>query len=150
MSGTNATISRTKGTSSLVRPRFEPGMLLQHDDLELMSSYTRELNRLMFRSMFGIKPSTIRADLSDFLDAMTPGESGFSPEESRMLKSILGLRERRVSDVMVPRADIIAVQQDIQIGRHGPAQPAISYDHVVHGLLDDMGRDAPARGFDFG
>jgi len=70
----------------------------------------------MFRSMFGIKPSTIRADLSDFLDAMTPGESGFSPEESRMLKSILGLRERRVSDVMVPRADIIAVQQDIQIG----------------------------------
>ncbi len=70
----------------------------------------------MFRSMFGIRPSTIRADLTDFLNAMTPAESGFSPEESRMLKSILGLRERRVSDVMVPRADIIAVQQDIQIG----------------------------------
>ncbi|MBS0536482.1 MAG: HlyC/CorC family transporter [Proteobacteria bacterium] len=70
----------------------------------------------MFRSMFGLRPSTMRADLSDFLDAMTPAESGFSPEESRMLKSILGLRERRVSDVMVPRADIIAVQQDIQIG----------------------------------
>lgn len=70
----------------------------------------------MFRSMFGLRPSTMRADLSDFLDAMTPAESGFSPEESRMLKSILGLRERRVSDVMVPRADIVAVQQDIQIG----------------------------------
>ncbi|MFA6265694.1 MAG: hemolysin family protein [Pseudolabrys sp.] len=70
----------------------------------------------LFRSVFGSRPSTIRADLTDFLDAMTPGESGFSPEESRMLKSILGLRERRVSDVMVPRADIIAVQQDIQIG----------------------------------
>ena len=27
---------------------------------------------------------------------MTPGESGFSPEESRMLKNILALRERRV------------------------------------------------------
>ena len=47
---------------------------------------------------------------------MTPGESGFSPEESRMLKNILGLRERRVGDVMVPRADIIAVQQDITLG----------------------------------
>lgn len=69
-----------------------------------------------FRALFGWKPSTIRADLKDVLDAMTPGESGFSPEESRMLKNILGLRERRVSDVMVPRADIIAVQQDIQIG----------------------------------
>ena len=69
-----------------------------------------------FRSLFGWKPGSMRADLKDVLDAMTPGESGFSPEESRMLKNILGLRERRVGDVMVPRADIIAVQQDIQIG----------------------------------
>ena len=70
----------------------------------------------VFRALFGWKPNTIRADLKDVLDAMTPGESGFSPEESRMLKNILGLRERRVGDVMVPRADIIAVQQDIKIG----------------------------------
>jgi CBS domain containing-hemolysin-like protein len=69
-----------------------------------------------FRTLFGWKPGSIRADLKDVLDAMTPGESGFSPEESRMLKNILGLRERRVGDVMVPRADIVAVQQDIKIG----------------------------------
>jgi CBS domain containing-hemolysin-like protein len=69
-----------------------------------------------FRTLFGWKPGSIRADLKDVLDVMTPGESGFSPEESRMLKNILGLRERRVGDVMVPRADIVAVQQDIQIG----------------------------------
>ncbi|MDO8877712.1 MAG: hemolysin family protein [Pseudolabrys sp.] len=69
-----------------------------------------------FRSLFGLKPGSIRADLKDVLDDLSPNESGFSPEESRMLKNILGLRERRVGDVMVPRADIIAVQQDIQIG----------------------------------
>ena len=69
-----------------------------------------------FRALFGWKPGSIRADLKDVLDDMTPGESGFSPEESRMLKNILGLRERRVGDVMVPRADIVAVQQDIKIG----------------------------------
>jgi len=68
-----------------------------------------------FRALFGWKPSS-RADFRDVLDAMTPGESGFSPEESRMLKNILGLRERRVGDVMIPRADIIAVQQDIKLG----------------------------------
>ena len=68
------------------------------------------------RTLFGWKPSSVRADLKDILDVMSPGESGFSPEESRMLKNILGLRERRVGDVMVPRADIIAVQQDIQLG----------------------------------
>jgi CBS domain containing-hemolysin-like protein len=68
------------------------------------------------RALFGWKPHTARADLKDILDAMSPGESGFSPEESRMLRNILGLRERRVGDVMVPRADIVAVQQDIKLG----------------------------------
>jgi CBS domain containing-hemolysin-like protein len=68
------------------------------------------------RTLFGWKPSSVRADLKDILDVMSPGESGFSPEESRMLKNILGLRERRVGDVMIPRADIIAVQQDIGVG----------------------------------
>ena len=68
------------------------------------------------RTLFGWKPHTARADLKDILDAMSPGESGFSPEESRMLRNILGLRERRVGDVMVPRADIVAIQQDIKLG----------------------------------
>jgi hemolysin (HlyC) family protein len=70
----------------------------------------------VLRALFGWKPGSIRADLKDVLDAMSPGESGFSPEESRMLKNILALRERRVGDVMIPRADIIAVQQDIKLG----------------------------------
>jgi len=68
------------------------------------------------RKLFHWRGSTVRADLKDFLDAMSPGESGFSPEESRMLKNILGLRERRVGDVMVPRADIVAVQQEMHLG----------------------------------
>jgi CBS domain containing-hemolysin-like protein len=33
-----------------------------------------------------------------------------------MLKNILGLRERRLDDLMVPRADIVSVQQDIPLG----------------------------------
>ena len=67
------------------------------------------------RAVFGWKPGSIRADLKDVLDADT-GETGFSPEESTMLKNILGLRERRVEDVMLPRADIFAVQHDIVLG----------------------------------
>lgn len=68
------------------------------------------------RSLFGWRNGSIRADLKDVLDEMPPSESGFSPEESRMLKNILALRERRVGDVMVPRADIVSVQQDIPLG----------------------------------
>ncbi len=69
----------------------------------------------MIRALFGWKPGTIRADLEVVLDDATPGETGFSPEERTMLKNILSLRERRVEDLMVPRADIISVQQDISL-----------------------------------
>jgi CBS domain containing-hemolysin-like protein len=68
------------------------------------------------RNLFGFKPGSMRADLKDVLEAGLTGDSGFSPEESTMLKNILGLRERRVEDVMVPRADIIAVADDISLG----------------------------------
>jgi CBS domain containing-hemolysin-like protein len=70
----------------------------------------------MLRAWFGWKPGSIRADLQVVLEAGAGGETGFSPEERAMLKNILGLRERRVEDVMVPRADIVAVQQDILLG----------------------------------
>ncbi len=53
MSTTKVTISSVKGTSTLVRARFGPGMLLQHEDLEQLNTYTRELSRLLFRSFFG-------------------------------------------------------------------------------------------------
>ena len=53
MSGANNVCGTGKGLSTLVRPKFGPGMLLQHDDLEQLSAYTREINRLMFRSLFG-------------------------------------------------------------------------------------------------
>ena len=53
MNKSNVTIPGAKGTSKLVRPRFGPGMLLQHEDLELLNSYTRELSRLLFGSLFG-------------------------------------------------------------------------------------------------
>ena len=68
------------------------------------------------RALFGWKPGSTRADLKDLLETGTLVETGFSAEEVRMLRNILGLRERRIADVMVPRADIVAVQQDIALG----------------------------------
>jgi CBS domain containing-hemolysin-like protein len=73
------------------------------------------LGRLL-RTLFGWKANSIRADLEVVLEAGASGETGFSPEERKMLRNILGLRERRIADVMVPRADIIAVQKDIPLG----------------------------------
>jgi CBS domain containing-hemolysin-like protein len=72
------------------------------------------LNR-MLRVAFGWSPTSIRSDLKVLLDGAAV-ETGFSPDESRMLRNILSLRERRLDDLMVPRADIVAVQQDIPLG----------------------------------
>jgi CBS domain containing-hemolysin-like protein len=69
----------------------------------------------MIRILFGWKAASTRADLEQVLTAEQP-ESGFSPGEAALLKNILALRDRRVASVMVPRADIVAVQQDIAIG----------------------------------
>jgi CBS domain containing-hemolysin-like protein len=72
------------------------------------------LSRVM-RILFGWRAQATRAELELVLTAEQP-ESGFSPTEAAMLKNILGLRECRTESVMVPRADIVAVQQDITIG----------------------------------
>jgi CBS domain containing-hemolysin-like protein len=60
---------------------------------------------------------SMREDLADALeDSRAAEDSSFSPEERAMLKNILGLRGKRVDDVMVPRADIVAVPLDISLG----------------------------------
>jgi CBS domain containing-hemolysin-like protein len=67
------------------------------------------------RTLFGWKPGSVRADLQVVLDASTPDEVGFSAIERTMLRNILGLHERRIADVMVHRADIVAVKRDIPL-----------------------------------
>ena len=69
------------------------------------------------RALFGWRSGTTRADLAVVLEAAVPGETGVSPAERTMLMNILALRERRIEDVMLPRADIVAVQQDISLGK---------------------------------
>jgi CBS domain containing-hemolysin-like protein len=68
------------------------------------------------RALFGWKPGSVRDDLQVVLDASTPDEAGFSAIERTMLRNILGLHERRIADVMVHRADIVAVKRDIPLG----------------------------------
>lgn len=70
----------------------------------------------VLRALFGWKSDSIRDDLQTALATTLPDEFGFSLEERAMLNNILSLRERRIVDVMVPRADIIAVKRDISLG----------------------------------
>ncbi|MBV9560436.1 MAG: HlyC/CorC family transporter [Bradyrhizobium sp.] len=68
------------------------------------------------RNLFGWKAGSVRDDLQVVLDASTPDDAGFTAAERTMLRNILGLHERRIADIMVHRADIIAVKRDIPLG----------------------------------
>ncbi|MBN9003452.1 MAG: magnesium/cobalt efflux protein, partial [Rhizobiales bacterium] len=68
------------------------------------------------RTLFGWKAGSVRDDLQVVLDASTPDDSGFSAVERTMLRNLLNLHEQRIADVMIHRADIVAVKQDIPLG----------------------------------
>ena len=68
------------------------------------------------RTLVGWRSGSLRADLETLLESSPPDEMGFTPAERALLRNILDLRERRIADVMVQRADIIAVRQDIPLG----------------------------------
>jgi hemolysin (HlyC) family protein len=68
------------------------------------------------RTLFGWKAGSVRDDLQVVLDASTPDDVNFSAVERTMLRNILNLHERRIADVMVHRADIVAVKRDTPLG----------------------------------
>ncbi|MCO6187423.1 hemolysin family protein [Rhizobium sp. L1K21] len=60
--------------------------------------------------------SSLRDDIADALLTDSESNTSFSPAERAMLHNILRFREVRVEDVMVPRADIDAVEQSTSVG----------------------------------
>jgi hypothetical protein len=53
MSSKSSVADPYRGTSTLVRPKFSPGLLLRDDDLSAGVDYTRDLSRLLFSHLFG-------------------------------------------------------------------------------------------------
>jgi CBS domain containing-hemolysin-like protein len=95
--------------------------------------------RRALRTILGFRSSSVRSNLKDVLEGST-GETGFSPTEHTMLRNILALRERRIADVMVPRADIIAVQRDITLGELMKLFESAGHSRLV--VYDDTLDDA--------
>lgn len=46
-------LTKVEGLATLERPRYSPGLLLEDTDLTAGVDYTREMTRLLFRSLFG-------------------------------------------------------------------------------------------------
>jgi CBS domain containing-hemolysin-like protein len=74
----------------------------------------RLLDRL--KSLVRLRSGSLRTDLVEVLAEDTM-KAEFTPAERTMLQNILSLEKQRIGDLMVPRADIVAVQKDMPIGQ---------------------------------
>ncbi|HEV7306655.1 hemolysin family protein [Ensifer sp.] len=84
----------------------------RHEGTKSTSTFWSRAARLLR----GANATSLREDLADALQTDADSNAAFSPGERAMLNNILRFREIRVEDVMVPRADIEAVDQSITIG----------------------------------
>lgn len=93
-----------RGSGDSVQPADEPG---SSGAEAAQSSFLERFTRI-FRSR---KAPTLREDLADALSSGNGETASFSATERTMLNNILRLRETRVEDVMVPRADVDAIEE---------------------------------------
>ncbi|MHB2168283.1 hemolysin family protein [Alsobacter sp. R-9] len=100
----------TSDDSSTATPAARPASAAERQAQPADSFIDRLLVKLGFRS-----PASMRDDLVDALSEGAPA-TDFSPQERAMLRNVLRLRTNRVQDVMVPRADIVAVSIEITLG----------------------------------
>ena len=105
--------TRTPGENSDDGP--SPSTFYSPSAAETTSDRPSFLERLtgLFRPRNG---STLREDIADALAEATSDAESFSPGERAMLHNILRLREVRVEDVMIPRADVEAVEIHTRLG----------------------------------
>ena len=87
-----------------------------HENVDKLSWRERVLAK------FGLsRKKSIRTDLAEVLaetlDPKAQTEAEFTRAEQTMLQNVLALRERRVADVMIARAEMVAVKHDIPIGQ---------------------------------
>ena len=61
------------------------------------------------RHAFGLQSPSVREELEDALDDEPRDGGDLSAQERAILRNVLSLHEHRVHDVMIPRADIIAI-----------------------------------------
>lgn len=78
------------------------------------AAFLENLKRIL---RLGRQSSSLRENLEDELARESGEDAAFSPEERMLLGNILRLRGLRIDDVMIPRADIDAVDLDTSLSR---------------------------------
>jgi len=91
------------------------------------------------RTIVGLESPTLRDTIEDALKAEDSGDEAFTRQEREMLLRLLRYKSLRVEDVMVPRADIIAVDEmdSIDTVLQTFVEAGVSRMPLFHDSLDD-------------
>lgn len=94
-----------------------------------------------FRRVFGLRNGgDLRGTIEELIEQEETGELPASRDELTLLRNILNLHGLTVYDIMVPRADIVAVDIDISLSElvRIMSEEAHSRIPVYRGTLDDI------------
>jgi CBS domain containing-hemolysin-like protein len=94
-----------------------------------------------FRRLFGLRNGgDLRGTIEELIEQEETGELPASSDELTLLRNILNLHGLTVYDIMVPRADIVAVDIDISLSElvRIMSEEAHSRIPVYRGTLDDI------------
>lgn len=84
--------------------------------------------------------SAVRASLEELIEENGEDSSPIDPHEGAIIRNVLGLRDITAYDVMVPRADIVAVEQSMPLAELARmmGEAAHSRMPVYRATLDDV------------
>ncbi|WOC15957.1 hemolysin family protein [Pseudochrobactrum sp. MP213Fo] len=113
---TNSNSSTGTGNSDAVSQNDPEAQSTITSTLRSPPTEKRSLLAGLFPFLRSRQTSSLREDLTDALSEDNDGDAAFSAEEKAMLNNILRLRELRVDDVMISRADIDAIEYSTPLG----------------------------------
>jgi magnesium and cobalt transporter len=90
--------------------------------------------------LFYFNSRTLEENVADLLEEHDPEGTQVGNEERALVHNVLGLSDKNVHDVMVPRTDIIAVDHTVSL--NGLRQMIVEHEHtripVFKGTLDNV------------
>lgn len=113
---TNNSSSTAASKSDAVSQNDPEGQSSGQSPARSSVSEKRSLLAGLFPFLRSRQTSSLREDLTDALSEDNHADMAFSAEEKAMLNNILRLRELRVDDVMISRADIEAIEYSTPLG----------------------------------
>ena len=83
--------------------------------------------------------SAVRASLEELIEE-NEDDSPIDPHEGAIIRNVLGLRDITAYDVMVPRADIVAVEQSLMLSEAAKVMGDAAHSRmpIYRGTLDDV------------